>query len=319
MVARDPVTPVPPAPRLSVVICTRNRARVLPEALACYPRLTADFPWELIVVDNGSSDGTREVLERFAATVAFPVRVVSEPRKGLSRARNRGWRLARAAIVVFTDDDCYPEPDFLTRILECFERRPIGYLGGRILLYDKDDFPITILKRDSPLVLEPGTFIDTGVVQGANMSARREALEAVGGFDEMLGAGTPFCSEDIDFVGRLSAAGYAGAYDPAPLVLHHHRRRASEEVRALARTYDIGRGAYFMKCLLEPARRRPAWVAIRSTVRMHLEAGRRGSRRHLLRIVYELRGALGYLGARLVRRVAGASGGGREGVDSGRE
>ncbi|MFI5371420.1 MAG: glycosyltransferase family 2 protein [Candidatus Eisenbacteria bacterium] len=292
-------------PAVSVVICTRNRAAVLPLALACYPRLVVSFPWELIVVDNGSTDPTLQVLESFAAQVPFPVRVIGEQRKGLSRARNRGWREARAEIVVFTDDDCYPQPDFLARIHLCFANPRLGYLGGRILLYDKDDFPITILKRETPLVIEPGTFIDTGVVQGANMSARREVLEAVGGFDEELGAGTPFSSEDIDFVGRASAAGFAGAYDPGPLVLHHHRRQARREVKQLARTYDIGRGAYYMKCMLDPARRRDGWRAFRATLRLHVEDAMHGSRRHLFRVFYELQGALGYLTVRGARRVLG--------------
>ena len=294
------------APALSVVICTRNRAAVLPEALRRYPLLVTPFAWELVAVDNGSGDATRAVLDTFAAGAPFPMRVVNEPRKGLSRARNRGWRETRAEIVVFTDDDCYPEPDFLTRVHECFTTRPIDYLGGRIVLFDPDDVPITVLRRESPMTLEPGRFIDTGVIQGANMSVRRRVLEALNGFDEMLGAGTPWCSEDVDFIGRASTAGFSGAYDPGPLVRHHHRRRATEEVRELTRTYDIGRGAYYMKCVLDPRRRAPGWAAFRSSWRGHLRDASR-SRRHLLHIVHELQGALGYLSARLTRRLVGAS------------
>jgi glycosyltransferase involved in cell wall biosynthesis len=300
VVARVVVTTSAATPALSVVICTRNRAATLPETLRRYPLLVTTLAWELVAVDNGSSDGTRAVLDSFAASAPFPMRVVSEPRKGLSRARNRGWREARAEIVVFTDDDCYPEPDFLDRVHECFTRRPIDYLGGRILLFDPDDLPVTVLRRETPVTLEPGVFIDTGVIQGANMSTRRRVLETLGGFDEMLGAGTPWCSEDVDFIGRAAAAGFAGAYDPAPVVLHHHRRRAAGEVRELNRTYDIGRGAYYMKCLLDSRRRSPGWAAFRASLAGHLSDASR-SRRNLLRVVYELQGALGYLLARVTR------------------
>jgi hypothetical protein len=293
-------------PALSVVICTRNRAATLSEALRRYPRLVTPFAWELVVVDNGSSDATRTVLDSFAAGAPFPMRVVGEPRKGLSRARNRGWRETRAEIVVFTDDDCYPEPDFLARVHECFTTRPIDYLGGRILLFDPEDVPVTVLRRESPLTLEPGAFIDTGVIQGANMSVRRRVLEALNGFDEMLGAGTAWCSEDVDFIGRASAAGFSGVYDPGPLVLHHHRRRTVEEVRALNRTYDIGRGAYYMKCVLDPGRRAQGWAAFRASLAGHLRDVPR-SRRHLLRMADELAGAFGYLSARVARRVTGAN------------
>jgi glycosyltransferase involved in cell wall biosynthesis len=281
-------------PRVSIVIATRNRADAIPTTLRCYERLIGEVPWELIVVDNGSTDATRETLDRFQAGTAIDLRVLSEPGPGASRARNTGWRAARAEVIVFTDDDCYPEPDYVVKVAETFDAGNADYLGGRILLHDPEDAPVTIQTRETPDTIAPGSFVRAGLIQGCNMAVTRQALERIGGFDEMLGAGTPFHCEEIDLVSRASAAGFAGAYDPRPVVRHHHRRRTQEQVRALIKGYDIGRGAYYAKCMLDPRRRGPAWKGWVELLKVNLREART-SVRAAIRIGYELYGALAYL------------------------
>ncbi|MPZ18408.1 MAG: glycosyltransferase [Luteitalea sp.] len=235
---------------LSVVVCTRNRAEQLQRCLDTFSNLQSPVPWELIVVDNGSTDDTVGLLERFKRDASFPVHVVLEGRPGLGRARNAGWRRTSGAIVAFTDDDCYPAPDYLSKLVECFGEQDVAFLGGRILLYDAADYPITIRPVRSRLDIKPYSFVPTGVIQGANCAFRREALATVDGFDDEMGAGTPFACEDVEILARLTFAGFAGMYDPRPLVYHHHGRREEAAVE-LRKGYDFGRGAYFAKCLLD--------------------------------------------------------------------
>jgi glycosyltransferase involved in cell wall biosynthesis len=235
---------------LSLIVCTRNRAPQLAEALPHFSRLSFPPHSELILVDNGSNDGTDEIIATFARTADFAVRIVSEPRPGLSVARNAGLRAAAGNILVFTDDDCYPEPDYPIQIVACFEERAIGYLGGRILLWDKQDLPITIQPLAERVDIAPRSFVKPGLIHGANMSFKREVFDAVGFFDELLGIGTPLhCGEDLDLLARASAAGFPGAYDPRPTVFHHHRRSRPEDARRLLAGYDIGRGALYAKAM----------------------------------------------------------------------
>ena len=105
------------APRVSIVLSTRNRAGFLPEALRSHEQIITDVPWELVVVDNGSTDATRQVLREFARTTRITFRTVTESRPGLSCARNTGWRTAEGDLIAFTDDDCYPAADFVTAML----------------------------------------------------------------------------------------------------------------------------------------------------------------------------------------------------------
>jgi hypothetical protein len=248
-----------PKPHVSLVICTRNRGARLRRALASLAQLQCERPWELIVVDNGSSDDTSRILQEFRGSFHGSVRILGEATPGLANARNRGWRAALAPVVAFTDDDCYPDARFLECILGHFDAdEELGFLGGRILLYDDEDFPITVLETCEPIDFAPRCIIPAGLVQGANMALRRSALSVVGGFDEQLGAGTPFPSEDIDVVARVSALGWKGAYRPDVLVYHHHGRKSSQEVGELMRSYDRGRGAYYAKCLLNRPIRRSA-------------------------------------------------------------
>jgi glycosyltransferase involved in cell wall biosynthesis len=129
--------------QLSLVICTRNRAPQLAESLQSLTRLQCQLPWELVVVDNGSTDETRGVIKNHGKDLLL--KTVIEPQAGLGRARNQGWSVAQGDIVVFTDDDCYPADDFLSSVVRCFEEDPsLGFIGGRILLYDPEDYRITI-------------------------------------------------------------------------------------------------------------------------------------------------------------------------------
>jgi glycosyltransferase involved in cell wall biosynthesis len=238
---------------ISLVISTRNRAPQLEQALDSYARLQYDGAWELVIVDNGSADGTAQVLDGFGRRFGGNVRLLHHERPGLGGARNIGWRAAGGDIVAFTDDDCYPREDYLARIRSSFSDPRIGFAGGRVLLYDQLDYPITIQLSDRRVEFPPKSYIAPGDIHGANFGFRREALQAIGGFDERLGAGAKYQSaEDTDAVARVSAIGWWGVYDPAPTVLHHHRRREPGELRRLKKAHGIGAGAYFIKCLANP-------------------------------------------------------------------
>lgn len=241
--------------RLSLIVCTRDRGDRLGAALGALARIASARPWELVLVDNASRDGTAERLRDFAATAPVPVRLVAAPMPGLGRARNAGVAAARGDVVAFTDDDCYPEADFVDRWCEVFDDPAVAYGAGRILLHDARDFPITVRTETAPLPLAPGAFVEPGLVQGANMAFRRSVVVALGGFDPRLGPGTPFVADDVDLAARASAAGARGGFFPGPVVHHHHGRRSAPEVDALRRSYDRGRGAYFAKLLLRPETR----------------------------------------------------------------
>lgn len=273
--------------RLSVVVCTRGRPAQLRACLDRFRRLAGGADWELVVVNNGSGDGTSDVLRSYAREAPHPLKVLEEPRPGLGGARNRGWRGAAGELIAFTDDDCYPADDYLDRIVGCFEEASLGFVGGRVLLFDPTDFPITIQELDHRVEIEPCAFVPAGLIHGANFAFRREVLEAIGGFDPGFGAGTPFACEDVDAVARAAAAGWWGAYDPGPVVYHHHGRKTGEALR-LRRVYALGRGAYYAKSILEPAMRARY---LRRLLRLVATQSPR-------RTVRELRGALAYLRSR---------------------
>lgn len=236
---------------VSLIICTRNRARQLALCLAAVGAIRNQHPWELIVVDNASdTTDTVQVVRKFAANAAIPIRFVIETQLGLARGHNAGVARARGRILAFTDDDCYPAPDYIDALCAAFEADDkLGYLSGRILLHDPTDLPLTINESLTPRVFPPRRYVQTGDVQGANMAFRAEVLAAIGGFDPWFGPGAPFNAEDIDAAARASLAGWRGAYCPTVVVSHHHGRKPAEAVR-IWRSYATGRGAYNMKLLL---------------------------------------------------------------------
>ena len=246
-------------PALSVIICTRDRIQNLKRCVAALTKAETERSWELVIVDNGSTDGTSDYLE--ALSGQWPLKpaltIAQQPKPGLAAARNVGWRIARADLLAFTDDDCYVSPDFIDATIQVFGDNPQrGFASGRILLFDDRDQRVTIQESEERIEFPPRTFLAAGAIQGANMAFRREALERIAGFDERLGAGTPFPSEDIDAAAAALWAGFPGVYDPRPVVFHDHGRRTQADVNALRARYDAGRGAYYAKHIWRAPSRR---------------------------------------------------------------
>ena len=279
-------------PAISLIICTRNRAAGLQRCLEWLnPRDFREADGELIVVDNGSTDATALVLDAFSRGCPFPITWVREPCPGQGRARNAGMRRAAGPIIAFTDDDCYPTPDHLRKLVAVFASSDFDYCGGRILLYDDRDAHYTVNYRERPLAFPPYRYLEPGVLQGCNMAFRRTVVETIGGFDPMLGPGTPFRGDDLDFLARASLAGFTGAHVPELVVYHHHGRRPGPDLDAIKRGNDAACGAYFVKFILK-GRLKYAVGWGRRALR-HVTTGQFGP------LSRELRGGVGYVAARL--------------------
>src|SRR5262249_25559041 len=121
---------------ITVIVCTYNRCQSLAKALGSVAASTLpdSVEWEVIVVDNNSSDKTREVVEDFCRRHPGRFGYVSEPKQGLSHARNAGVRKARGDIVAFMDDDIIVEPTWLRELTSALYNGQCAGAGGRILL-----------------------------------------------------------------------------------------------------------------------------------------------------------------------------------------
>jgi len=236
---------------LSIVICTRNRANRLGGTLASLAALHSVRSWEVLLVDNASTDDTTAVLAA-SDDLGGRKRVLFAEPIGLGAARDMAWRQAKGTHITFTDDDCYLQPDFVDAVLTVFDERPrLACLGGRIMLFDPSDVRVTIDERDTASTLPPRSFVRAGTLHGANMTFTRDALETIGGIDPELGAGTRFPCEDIDAIAATVWAGLEVAFDPRPVVFHHHGRKVAD-LPKLRQGYDLGRGVYYAKYLRRP-------------------------------------------------------------------
>ncbi len=208
-------------PRVSVVVCTRNGARTLRDCLSGL--LELDYPdFEVLVVDDGSTDATRAI----AST--FPFRVISSGGRGLSHARNCGLQASTGEIVAYLDDDARPDPHWLTHIAATLSTTDHAGVGGP-----------NIAPSSSPLVAQcvdqaPGlpthVLFDDRVAEhipGCNMAFRRDRLEAIGGFDPQFRT----AGDDVDLCWRLQAHGWTLGFNAAAMVFHHRRDSVSRYLR----------------------------------------------------------------------------------------
>jgi glucosyl-dolichyl phosphate glucuronosyltransferase len=222
----------------SILIATFNRAALLDQTLSSIRHLQvrSDRTWEVIVIDNNSTDDTRAVVERHARDFPVDLRYIHEARQGRSSALNTGIAHARGAIVAMTDDDVQVEAQWLDAAYDALdgEDRSIAYAGGPVrpiweapppswLDLSRGDLWGTIAIQDhgaAPFVYEQARKVPLG----ANMAVRRSVFDAAGMFKADLGrsaGGTILGQEVPELLQRVRAAGYRGVYVPA-MQVHHH-------------------------------------------------------------------------------------------------
>ncbi|MGK2937499.1 MAG: glycosyltransferase, partial [Solirubrobacteraceae bacterium] len=209
------VPPQPPGgwPSITAVVCSYNGAKTIDGCLRALRRV--DYPdLEILVIDDGSGDGTAAVAE------AHGVRVITTENRGLSAARNTGAREARGEIVAYVDDDAMPVSTWARYVGRTFATTAHAAVGGPNVppeggknvaraVSSAPGGPIHVLLDDE--IAEH--------VPGCNLAVRRDALLSIGGFDEQF----RIAGDDVDLCWRIQEAGWTVGFSPAAVVLHHRR------------------------------------------------------------------------------------------------
>jgi glycosyltransferase involved in cell wall biosynthesis len=224
--------------RCSVVIPSRNRALLLERCLISLSKqaiMSDDL--EVIVVNDGSTDGTKERANAIAPSLPFSVRILSGNGKGPAAARNIGWQASSSPIILFTDDDCMLSTKWaanLTTFLE--ENSSYSGVGGEIKRLTNS--LAARFTDDIGCLNHPGDPTDLFYLVSANAAYRRRALEAVGGFNELFPCAG---GEDPDLSFRIRARGEKLAKVSDSIVLHEH----PSSLRGVYRMhFRYGRGEY---------------------------------------------------------------------------
>lgn len=214
--------------RLSVIIPTRDRAAMLGDCLASLARQTVDpRAIEVLVVDDGSSDATPEVVTRFAGE-RFTLRCARQEPSGLNVARNTGARLARGDLIAYLDDDTIVDPTWAEAMIEAFGSTGCDAVAGRIVLRLEGRRPgwltpaMETLLSALDLGSEAREIAAPAGPLGANCAVTRDAFERAGGFGAGLDReGTSLLSNgDIEFFARVRASGGKTMWWPAASALH---------------------------------------------------------------------------------------------------
>lgn len=221
------------APTISVVIATFTRAALLDDCLNHLAGQAFADGDEVIVVDNGSTDHTADVVTRQQAQFPVPLRLLCEPQPGKSHALARALAVAAGDVLAFLDDDVNVDPRWLEVIRRSMSDPGIALMGGRVTARWEASVPAWMrvapahhARLGAPLgLLEyPKDVVQLGArtVLGANMAVRREVFDAVGGFAPHLGKlrGTLLSGEDHELCLRVQRAGFRAVYVPEAVVHH---------------------------------------------------------------------------------------------------
>jgi GT2 family glycosyltransferase len=219
-------------PDVTVVVTTYNRADALRDAVASLFRqeTRGGFRFEILIVDNASTDGTAGVAAGLAAEAPVLVRCVREERRGVACARNRGVAESRGRWVAFFDDDQLAAPAWLGSLVETALQRGAPVVGGRVVLR----LPAGASGRLGPVCCRllgesseaatPHPYLGKTLPGTGNALVERRVFEEVGAFDEGLTSGC----EDTDFFRRVRRNGIPCWYAPGAVVDHvipEHRLR----------------------------------------------------------------------------------------------
>lgn len=249
---------------ISIIIPTYNRKEELVDLLPSLSRQECPVPFEIIVVDDGSTDGTRELLKNLAEDWKGRLRFLEQNRAGPGTARNLGIKHANGDILVFVDSDCIAPRGWLYNLISVFTNPQIGAAGGPELAPTNDrlfwkcqTYVMTALLTTGGLRGRKGKKLGVYYPRGFNIAVRKHVADAVGGFTKR------FHGEDILFGLKVKQMGYILKYVPDAAMYHRRRSTLSGYFRQL---YRMGKTrvemAFLYKSLLEPIYTLPAIVLL---------------------------------------------------------
>jgi glycosyltransferase involved in cell wall biosynthesis len=258
---------------LTVLMATRNGASTLPKVLDGYCRLAAPSEgWRLLIVDNGSNDGTAALLASYASRL--PLLCLHEPQPGKNVALNHALSIAMdepgndGDLFVFTDDDATPDPDWLLQWQACANDHPERGIFGGAITPDWAETPPGWLLRLAPAGLTYGLTAPSladgplfpGLVWGANMAVRRSAFAAGHRFNVTVGpnGGAYAMGSETELTRRLALAGYRVWFCGAARVAHHIRPSQMRQEYVWQKAWRFGRGKY----LQELPGKFPEWLGV---------------------------------------------------------
>jgi len=237
---------------LSVLMSARDGERTLPATLAAFRGLERPAGgWKLVIIDNGSTDGTRAIIEEYSGSL--PIEYLYEPRAGKNRALNRGLERIAGDLVVFTDDDVLPVPEWLQILRMAADGHPeFSIFGGPVLPRWASEPPRWILDwvplSPTYSVLYPrpeGPYLARGVF-GPNMAVRTAVFRKGCRFDERIGPrGRSYAmGSETELLLRLERDGYRTWHCQRALVFHAIEAHQMTENWILGRAVRFGRGMY---------------------------------------------------------------------------
>jgi GT2 family glycosyltransferase len=236
----------------TIVTCTRNRPSMLANTLTALEHQSQpDF--RIVVVDQ--SDHRDPGLDEKAASDSR-LTLIRDAGRGLSRARNIGWRSCDSDWIVFLDDDCVPDEDWARELGRALDAHPeASFVSGRVDVSEmpvEDYPPIAGFEVGEAQVLRGRWLRPWAIGVGACMAVRRSMVEALGGFDERLGAGAAHfpASDDMDFNYRFLRSGGIAFVTPAARIVHD-QWRTTDDVGPHYRGYMAGWCGFAMKHLRE--------------------------------------------------------------------
>jgi GT2 family glycosyltransferase len=269
----------------TIVICTRNRAAQLRRTIEALDS-QGDASTPILVVDQSDAkDAWLGERERSDPRLT----VIRDPGRGLSRARNIGWRSAAGEWLIYLDDDCLPEPGWLDALEDAIrDRVDADYVSCEIAELERpgEDYKsYSVFSVPEPKRLEGRWTQPSSLGYGACYAVRRAAVERLGGWDERLGAGVPDfpASDDMDFNFRLMRSGGVAYLTPRGRVLHDQWRDPAD-LPAHYRGYMAGACGYAMKHMRQGDVRGGLWLwtnAIRDLTRAFASAAKHRSRLRL--------------------------------------
>ena len=236
-------------PKVSVIICTRNRGASAVDAIASV--LASEEPdLELLVIDQSTNRETEDAVAPFRTDDRF--HYIASDEVGTGRARNMGLRAARGTYVLYTDDDCEVAANWIETMTSCFDRNArVAVVFSNVIAAPHDSaagfVPTYVRSTDNLVTSLRQKCTARGI--GAGMAVRRDAVLAIGGFDACLGPGTEFPDcEDGDIASRALLKGWA-VYETSKTHVVHDGFRTWEQGKELTRRNWMGIGAAYAKPL----------------------------------------------------------------------